>query len=302
MADSAARIHDNVIPDNPFALENDTAYRVWRRQKLARFPTAPHPVRIQDLNRLTAAEHRAITDRCVATNLVIYSCAESVSKKALHRFGAQLGLTRLDANLCADQNAISSVEINRDALRKRYIPYTDKALNWHTDGYYNPAGNTIKSFILHCVRDAVEGGENAFLDPEIVYIRLRDANPDHILALMQPDVMTIPPNAMEDGKLRPAQSGPVFAIDPNGALLMRFTARSKSIVWKDEKRVQRAREALHDLLRESPQVVRYRLPPGHGVVSNNVLHSRSAFRNQPPKTRLLYRARYYDRVGTRQDG
>ncbi|MDH3280359.1 MAG: TauD/TfdA family dioxygenase, partial [Gammaproteobacteria bacterium] len=168
---------------------------------------------------------------------------------------------------------------------------------------YNPFDETIQSFILHCVRPATHGGENAFLDPEIVYLLLRDADPDHILVLMQPDVMTIPPNAMEYGGLRPAQSGPVFSIDPvNGALRMRFTARSRSIVWKDDSRVERARQALNGILHETQHVIRYRLAAGQGVVTNNVLHSRTAFRDTPPRTRLLYRARYYDRVSARDAG
>jgi len=33
-----------------------------------------------------------------------------------------------------------------------------------------------------------------------------------------------------------------------------------------------------------------------GVICNNVLHTRSAFRDDPAHPRLLYRARYYDRI------
>jgi len=34
-------------------------------------------------------------------------------------------------------------------------------------------------------------------------------------------------------------------------------------------------------------------------VCNNVLHARTAFRDAPQHRRLLYRARYYDRVAAR---
>jgi len=34
-------------------------------------------------------------------------------------------------------------------------------------------------------------------------------------------------------------------------------------------------------------------------VCNNVLHARTAFRDAPGDRRLLYRARYYDRVAAR---
>ena len=37
--------------------------------------------------------------------------------------------------------------------------------------------------LLHCVRDAAEGGVNRFLDHDIAYILLRDAIPTFIAAL-----------------------------------------------------------------------------------------------------------------------
>jgi hypothetical protein len=42
------------------------------------------------------------------------------------------------------------------------------------------------------------------------------------------------------------------------------------------------------------------LQPGWGLICNNVLHSRSRFSDgvepDPAQGRLLYRARYYDRI------
>jgi hypothetical protein len=51
---------------------------------------------------------------------------------------------------------------------------------------------------------------------------------------MAPDAMTIPARTDEDGVARPAQSGPVFSVDVQGALHMRYTARTRSIAWKDD--------------------------------------------------------------------
>ena len=39
------------------------------------------------------------------------------------------------------------------------------------------------------------------------------------------------------------------------------------------------------------------LEPGMGIVCNNVLHRRDGFVDDPSRSRLLYRARYLDRVG-----
>jgi hypothetical protein len=138
------------------------------------------------------------------------------------------------------------------------------------------------------------------LDPEIAYLRLRDENPEYIRALMAPDVMTIPANTEEGGENRPAQTGPVFSIDPvTGSLHMRYTARTRSIEWKQNAATQRAVKALEQLLADgSPHVFRYRLATGEGLLCNNVLHNRTEFADEVDKgiARLIYRARYYDRI------
>jgi len=220
-------------------------------------------------------------------------------KDILRRFGAHFGLDRLDSNLLADEDSITSIEVAPGKSGRGYIPYSNRRLLWHTDGYYNPETRRICAFLLHCVQPAAEGGENALLDPEIAYIRLRDANPDYVRALMAPDAMTIPPNT-EDGAERPASVGPVFSVDSAGGNLhMRYTARTRSIVWKDDAATGAAVRFLEQLLADdSPSVFRYRLAAGEGLICNNVLHSRTAFSDNEQRgtRRLLYRARYYDRI------
>ncbi len=41
---------------------------------------------------------------------------------------------------------------------------------------------------------------------------------------------------------------------------------------------------------------RHRLQKGEGVICNNVLHNRSMFSDNSNSKRLLYRARFYNRV------
>ena len=77
---------------------------------------------------------------------------------------------------------------------------------------------------------------------------------------------------------------------------MRYTARGVNIAWKNDERTRAARAALDRILAGAPYVLRLRLEPGMGMVCNNVLHARTAFRNAPGHRRLLYRARYYDRI------
>jgi hypothetical protein len=60
-----------------------------------------------------------------------------------------------------------------------------------------------------------------------------------------------------------------------------------------------AREFLGVLLAEGDgPVFRYRLQPGEGLISNNVLHNRTAFKDGEGRGRLLYRARFFDRIST----
>jgi hypothetical protein len=62
--------------------------------------------------------------------------------------------------------------------------------------------------VLHCVRPAASGGVNRLLDPELAYIALRDADPAHGAALMQPDAMTIPARTDDDGVARAGADRP----------------------------------------------------------------------------------------------
>jgi len=294
---------------SPFRPGNGEAYARWKDHKLDGYPAFASDliVEVSDPRSLTAAEHEKLLSVCRKANMVIYTARDpqASDKELPRRLGLQFGLKRLDSNLLADEDAITSVRVAAEKSGRGYIPYTNRRLLWHTDGYYNPPLRQVRAFILHCVHPALEGGENALLDPEIAYLQLRDENPDYIRALMAPDAMTIPAND-EAGGIRQAQTGPVFSIDPaGGSLHMRYTARTRSIVWKEDDATREAVQALDRILNgESPYVFRHRLAAGQGLLCNNVLHNRTAFTDAVDKgaSRLIYRARYYDRIrGTAAD-
>ncbi len=290
----------------PFDLEDDGTYHQWRELKLKEYPSQVKDliIKVSDPNRLTLAEKGALLACCRKVNLAIYEVVgrQRVDKKGLRALGHQLGLHRLDDNLCADNDSITSLRVRDDGRNRGYIPYTNRPLNWHTDGYYNKPGQRIRSLLMHCVEDAVEGGENGFLDHEVAYIAMRDENPSYVRAFMQCDVMTIPANSENGIELRPSQTGPVFFMDPaSGHLMMRYTARKRNIIWKRDEMTQRATGFMQDLLSgNSPYILRYRLKPGQGIVCNNVLHKRCAFKDDESRgrRRLIYRARYYDRIAS----
>lgn len=287
---------------DPFDLNNAAAYRAWRDQKLKDYPTSIGEllIEVKDPQSLSATECKAMIQCCGKTNMVLYS-SETVGdadKNIPLLLAKQMGLHHLDHNWLADKEGVTSLTVRPTGERSHYIPYTNRPIHWHTDGYYNPAHRQIHSLLLHCVSSAAQGGENALLDHEIAYILIRDKNPDFIRALMASDVMTIPARINESGEARPDESGPVFSIHPvSGNLHMRYTARTRSIVWKDDALTREAVAFLSQLLdSDSEYIIRGRLEPGMGLVSNNVLHDRTGFENDDTHKRLLYRARFYDRV------
>ncbi len=286
----------------PYDLRQTDAYARWRDRKLTLAERAARVVEIRDLRSLTKAEFDELQTQVRHSNSVLYATGRGDDDKAaVHAFARQLGLVSLDGNLCADEDALTSLQVMPKGSRHEgYIPYTSRPLNWHTDGYYNTEERRIRAMLLHCVRPAVRGGESALLDHEIAYILLRDENPDYVAALMQPDAMTIPANVEQDVEIRPAQTGPVFLIEPDtGNLYMRYTARRRNVEWKQDRLTQAAAAYLTELLEGGCEyVVHHRLEAGQGIVSNNALHNRGGFENGPDGAlaRLLYRGRYYDRV------
>jgi len=285
---------------NPFDLESQAGYLRWRAWKLEQAPRSANEIIIEvnDPRALSAPE-RAVLLACVRRcNMAVYATHVREEDMAIPRLlGRQFGLESLDANWLADEDGISEIKVSAGGMRQSYIPYTDRAIKWHTDGYYNTPQRTIRGMVLHCVRGAAQGGENRLLDHEMAYLLLRDENPDFIYALMQPDAMVIPERTDEDGVARAAQSGPVFSLDENQNLHMRYTARTRSIAWKQDAATQAAVAALEKLLAEdTSHILHARLEPGMGLLCNNVLHDRAAFSDHPSHPRLLYRARYHQRI------
>ncbi len=289
-------------------LDDGDAYARWRDGKLAAYDGAlPLPViELADTGHPGAAEVARMVELLGQFNMVLYAGKPTPleqAKQDVRSLGVGLGLNRLDANLCADEDAITPLAVSQGSQRKRYIPYTNRPISWHTDGYYNSPERQIRAMALHCVSPAASGGENQLMDPDIAYILLRERNPDYIRALMHDRVMTIPANEEEEGQVRPAQSGPVFSFGPDkDTLHMRYTARTRSIEWRDDETTTAAVACLGDILNTpSPYIIGHRLQAGQGVICNNILHNRSAFEDTDTCQRMVLRARYYDRTAAPAD-
>ncbi len=289
-------------PMLPLPFPPTTDYAAWRRRKLAEARSAPPVHELADPSNPTAIDLAAITAQVTRRGFALYRLPPGfrASRQWLIEFGRHFGLTRLDSNLCSDADGISTLRDTPEQPRRRsYVPYTNRPLNWHTDGYYNPADQQIGAFILHCVQDAAHGGENGLMDPALAWLRLYDEDPAFVEALSHPGAMSIPPNT-EDGKeIHGWISGPVFSFRRDwGRLHMRYTARRRNIRWRDDPTTSKAVAFLQNLLESGENdVVWLRLAPGEGVISNNALHCRKGFTDAPGRKRLYYRARYFDSIG-----
>ena len=120
------------------------------------------------------------------------------------RFDVQ-GLNR---NWWADRSGLTSLTVAEEGPRRNFIPYTNRAIHWHTDGYYKLASAQVHSLFLHVVQRAAQDGENALMDHEIAYMLLRDRDPDYVRALMSPGALTTPAR-MQDGQIARARRNPV---------------------------------------------------------------------------------------------
>lgn len=283
-------------------------YLIWRENKLNRARQLLNTskidlfVQIDNPASLSADEKSQIIDRCNQDNFFLYHINQknTDTKRNIHEMAQQLGLHHLDNNICADSDSLTSITNTSHKGQHDYIPYTNKELSWHTDGYYNPPNRNIHSMLLHCVQPAAEGGESHIMDHELAYILLRDENPEYITALTQPDAMTIPANTLNGDTIRAAQAGPVFSLNNQGGIHMRYSARKRNIEWKQNTPTLEAVDFLNKKLTESPFIIKYKLKAGEGLICKNILHRRTSFVdfNEENKKRLLYRGRYYDQLLT----
>jgi len=294
---------------NPLILEgSEKAYAKWRDTKLRAYDNDLQDAPVElDAENLSDQQLSQLLTRSRQFNYAIYRLddPDAGDKSFVRMLGKKIGLQRLDGNLCSDEDNISSIQVMQTGRHTGYIPYSDRQLTWHTDGYYNDEARTIRAMVLHCVRPAAEGGENLMLDHEMAYIQLREAEPRFIEAFAELDVLTIPPNIENGIEIRGAQSGPVFSLDSvSQRLHMRFSARTRNIEWKQDALTQEALACMREQLDgNNPYVITCRMQSGEGIIANNVLHNRTAFTDadDSQKKRLLYRARYYDRVKSEEN-
>ena len=246
-------------------------------------------VNIHDINNVKISEIAKIKETINKCNSCIYSSKIALkSNTNLLKFVESVGMRTYDRNNI-ESNEISTIT-PLENKKINYIPYTDKSLNWHTDGYYDK--KSIFSWLLHCVHPATHGGENYLLDHELA-LREYVLRHDDINNLMSEDALTIPESKDTS---RSEISTYIFSIkNKYKKLHMRFSMRKDNIGTspKAGDAVTKLKQTIeNDCAKYS---LTYKLQKNEGIITNNILHGRKAFKDDKVKRKLL-RIRSYERL------
>lgn len=279
-----------------FDLRSDEDFLKWRDEKLAAYPrdVGELVVELGDMTALTPAEKFRILETVERANMCVYTAGSAeLEMNSLLELGAQLGVARTDKAVRHAQ----SDELTDSGILNRAIPFSTRHCNWHTDATYYGSDRTVQALFLLCKRPAVEGGSNKILDHEMLYIHLRDKDPGALEVLMNRNCFNY--RNPTTGAIDPHRGGKVFWTNADGHLCHRFSFRKTDMAWSEERDVSAARQVLESLISDEPaQVIEGRLESGMGLISNNVLHTREPLvdSDDAAQKRLLFRARFYDRV------
>lgn len=279
-----------------FDLGTNEDYEKWREEKLAAYPKniGDLVVEFADMTAITNAEKTRVLELVERANMCVYTAGSAeLNMDSLLALGKQLGVSATDKSA----RHSNSDELTDSGILNKAIPFTTRHVRWHTDATYYGSDKTIQALFLLCKRPAVEGGNNKVLDNEVLYILLRDKDPDALGILMRNDCFKY--KNPKTGEISEHLGGRVFWTNADGHLCHRFSFRKLDMAWSDDSEVIAARDVLESvILNESEYVIEGRLESGMGLISNNVLHTREKLvdSDDASKKRLLFRARFYDRV------
>ncbi|MEK9906461.1 MAG: TauD/TfdA family dioxygenase [Gammaproteobacteria bacterium] len=274
-----------------FLSSKSSKFLKWASQKENNIPKNINEisVEIKDINRTTKNEISKIRSTLDRFNSCLYrSNRDLESNSCLLDFAKAVGMKTFDCNNI-EANEISTISSIKNE-KIQYIPYTNKALNWHTDGYYDK--KPLFSWLLHCINPADDGGENYLLDHELA-MREYVLSHDDIEVLMNKRAITIPES---QGSNRSELSTYIFSFDNDYEKLhMRFSMRKENIKMSDN--TLTAMSKLTNVIENncSKYSITYKLSKNEGILSNNILHGRNSFKDDKVQRKLL-RIRSYERL------
>jgi len=276
-------------------------YQFWRDEKLAKIQTNIENclIEVKNPGQLSKAEKNQIIHLCRVNNFALFHTpVQQDYESSIVGFNQQFGLKQFDQHLYVKGQGLAHITQSDQQDQAEFIPYTNRAIGWHTDGYYNAPEDRIRAFSLFCVNPAQQGGENQWIDPQMAYLLLREENPDITTALSHAQAMSIPAHIVDGQTRRQTSVGPIFFIDEmTNQLYMRYTQRKKNIDFYDSDEIKQAVKILDQLLSsDTPYHFTHTMEANQGLLCNNILHKRSTFTDQKDTPRLMLRGRYFNRV------
>ena len=264
----------------------------WSAKKDLNIPSNINDLKvsISDINHVSKTEISQIKQKLTKFNCCIYASGTDLDDDSkIMRFAQSLGMRTFDSHNI-DDSAISTISANKDENNIRYIPYTNKGLNWHTDGYYD--SKPIFSWLLHCIEPALSGGENFLLDHELA-IREYILKYDDIIYLTNNETFSIPTDEVAKREITSN-----YVCDMNNEykkLHMNFSMRKENIIVN--KNSESAMSKLIKIIKEDCKKyhLTYKLSKSEGIVSNNILHGRNAFKDGQVMRKIL-RIRSHERL------
>jgi gamma-butyrobetaine dioxygenase len=161
------------------------------------------------------------------------------------------------------------------------LAFTSREITPHTDNPYRDPVPTVQ--LLHCLRDAADGGDTLLIDGFAAAALLRDEDPGSFAVLAR----TPWPFRYADAAADLRAQAPLIGLDPRGRIReVRFNSRSMEPLRgpaADVAAAYAAYVAWARLLRRPQLAVRTRLAPGDCLILDNtrILHARTAFTAAP---------------------
>ena len=264
----------------------------WSAKKDLNIPSNINDLKvsISDINHVSKTEISQIKQKLTKFNCCIYASGTDLDDNSkIMRFAQSLGMRTYDSHNI-DDSAISTISADKNENNMRYIPYTNKGLNWHTDGYYD--SKPIFSWLLHCIEPALSGGENFLLDHELA-IREYILKYDDIIYLTNNETFSIPTDEVAKREITSN-----YVCDMNNEykkLHMNFSMRKENIILNKDS--ESAMSKLIKIIKEDCKKyhLTYKLSKSEGIVSNNILHGRNAFKDGRGMRKIL-RIRSHERL------
>ena len=279
------------------------AYEQWRSSRLKRLElvlesTASRktiPWLVPDETARNSQAKKRLCETVAKDGYALYQWYGEADKEqaVLALMHQDLGLEHTDTGVLTNAGGFSVLEDMAGSPRARFVPYSNKQMNWHTDGYYNDINSQVRCFTLHCSAPAAVGGSLSLLDTELLLLALYDDDPRLVTVLSHPQAMTLPANKDSEGHNRPDRAVPVLFQQTDGSLGTRFTTRIKNIRWRCNETQAAAERAAELIETHQHWHTQIRLSHGQGIITRNILHRREAFEDAPgQQKRRMLRGRY----------